>query len=56
MADTTTSGALEKALGISRSMLTMFPELQPVFDLLAEGKDTQAEQLFYGTDFYKNNI
>lgn len=48
--------SLGKALGISRSMLVMFPELQPVFDLLAEGKDTQAEQLFYGTDFYKNNI
>lgn len=56
MAETTTDMSLEKALGISRSMLDMFPELQPVFDLLVEEKDAQAEQLFYDTEFYKNNI
>lgn len=47
---------IQKALGISRSMLAMFPELQAVFDEWAAGNETKAEQLFYGTEFYKNNI
>lgn len=47
---------LQEALGITRSMIAMFPELQAVFDLWAEGKETQAKAAFNGTDFFKNNV